>query len=320
MRGTAADYNSTRALWRKGLSALRRRYADEATAVADEAARVRAAEVARVQEEKQVRLKAKLARSAKTRECVDADRAAMAVAYEKQRAKNSTVRARREADAGMRLALVVDYLEAQSSNWLTPHHVDVELTAAFLEGPGNTAIGHSAERSPYWGYLAEVEPVMPREVPRVSSVFPPLAYSTDGQLRRSAEEAMSLATSLLSTHAANYKEYKTMRENVDDLEKLIELLREADIVDTDAPVNVKAKFGYSGSGGSKGIASFRSSAADNARPPMPRMPLVEQEKLAAKDQLERLRARRQLRPSPNEPAPTPGDDKVVENKGGDEGK
>ena len=84
--GSPADYNTSRAQWRKGLSELRKQYAEEAAAVADEAARLRAAEAAKVKEEKRARLKQKLARSAERKLVVEQERRAMAEEYEAQRA------------------------------------------------------------------------------------------------------------------------------------------------------------------------------------------------------------------------------------------
>ena len=46
---------------------------------------------------------------------------------------------------------------------------------------------------------------------------------------RSREEAMTLATNLMMSQASNYQEYKQMRENLDDAEEFIEMLRTIEV-------------------------------------------------------------------------------------------
>jgi hypothetical protein len=213
-----------------------------------------------------------------------------------------------------RRASMISYLEEQSQHWLSPERVDLELVEAFLEKPG--LLGQCKERSPYWGYVAQVEDYMAFEDDL------PEADPSESELPRSTEKAMELASGIMASYTENYREYKKMREGVDDVGELVEVFRNLEATDDETEAEYEdeefqfakegshyddeAGTGYGGSGsgggglfgsrlgggGGGGGFGYRSNPVLANRSPMPPINDEDQDKQKVMEQLARLRARR----------------------------
>jgi len=274
--GTPSAFTDERRQWRQGVSELRKKYAAEQQQRREEQEALKAATLEKVRQAKRERLAMKLARSQETKKRMEAERKLQNERFETNRAFTDQVREERETAMQQRLGAMVAALEEESKLWLTPERVDAEINEAFFEAPG--IAGHFPERSPYWGYVAEVESWDGEDEVRSAEQIP-----------RSKEEAMAMATNLMLSHTKNYSEYKQMRENMDGMEEFIDMLRTIEVED-----------------GNKNQRPAQQARREqnvlydtaSAKPEMPAMQPEDQEKQKLEEQLARLRARRQ-RPAPD---------------------
>ena len=274
----------------------------------------------------------KLAQSVITAKRVAEERQITADKFQQHLAFTDTVRAARKGDADKRRQAMIAFLEDQAKKWLTPERVDEEITADFLSTPGSLA-GFSAERSPYWGFIADVEPLPYKQPPRLGTARAATPRSGNS---RNPQEAMALAHHIMKDYSSSYLEYKLMREDPEGVDGLIEMMQELEVFDeaTDGqqgPVSMSglglpaANGGARGGGGFMGGGpggganpySFQRGAGGGGvggggggwygggqRPSMPRVQPDEQDKQKIEEQLARLRARRS-RPTPAAPTEPP---------------
>lgn len=271
--GSANEFAKDRKRWRKSVSSLRKQYAEEFKARAEEEMQRKAAVVAKIKEQKAERLAMKLQRSAETRQRLAHERERAAEELEARRAVSDTNRSERESQMRKRLIAMVEYLEEESKLWLTPEGVDTAIDENFLDKPG--IVGHFAERSPYWGYVAQVE------------TFDGSRFDTrtGTSIPRTPEEAMAIATHLMQSSSNTYAEFKDMREDPEGLQEFIEMLRTIEIDDPDGRPSMMTR--------REPLVQYDSAQ----RPEMPSLQPQEHEKRKLEEQLARLRARRQ-RPPP----------------------
>lgn len=306
----ALAFNTDRAKWRVRVTEARKEYAKEvAQRVSDETQR-KAEELAELKLKKAARMRDRLARSAETAKRIAAERAATKEAFESRLAFTDSVREGRQRDEAARQAAMVAFLEEQAGKWLTPARVDKEIDEAFLADDGAVA-GFSAERSPYWGYVADVEP-LPYKKPQPAGVA--RAERVEGGSARSKKASMALAAGLMYSYAANYREYKQMREdpagNNDDFFGVLQGLEVTDESNSERkePLTMAGLRGGSGGvaggflsragpGGQGPMGYLGGGVYGSSRPPMPRIQPEEHDKQVVAEQLARLRARRN-RPTP----------------------
>mmetsp|Transcript_57540 Transcript_57540/g.130382 ORF Transcript_57540/g.130382 Transcript_57540/m.130382 type:complete len:375 (-) Transcript_57540:296-1420(-) len=279
-------FNNDRAKWRGGLSVLRKGYAEEvALRKAYEAAK-KLDEAAEIKRRKEVRMQEKLARSAQNAVRVEAERAVQRSKRDAYRAMTAEVRAKRDSEATARRQAAVGYLEAQAARWLTPERVDAELTADFVLEPASL-LGWCEERSPYWGYQAQVERLdFPFNFEELPSPYGPASGGRD------AGEAMALGSDLIFEHSTSYKEYKFVRESPQDTEDFIEIMKNLEVEQEDAMGNNSMR-GLGGGFGGLGGGERRGFGFGSGRASIPQTKAPDESKL--QEQIQRLRARR-LRP------------------------
>mmetsp|Transcript_40726 Transcript_40726/g.82162 ORF Transcript_40726/g.82162 Transcript_40726/m.82162 type:complete len:366 (+) Transcript_40726:16-1113(+) len=319
------EYNHERARWRSQVSEIRKQSVLEEEQRATDSKKRDDEEIAEAKQKKAKRMRELLARNAETAKRVALERQEGAESFERHLAFTDTVRAGRLSDANKRRQAMIAFLEDQAKKWLSPERVDKEITAELFETPGNIA-GHSAERSPYWGYVADVEQLPYKQEPRPGTAR---AASPRSGTSRNPQEAMALANFIMKDYSSTYREFKLMREDPEGTEGLIHMMQSFEFEDesderepmTMAGLKSQAQGGFgsnndnsSRSGGGSGSVNpytFRGGAGGwygsgaSQRPTMPRpVQPDEQDKQKIEEQLARLRARR-VRPAPDAPVTPP---------------
>lgn len=215
----AHEFNQDRASWRREVSKLRKQYAEEQRARVEEQAARKKEQQQELKRRKAERLQQRLKRSAENRRLAEARRLDAIERYEANRLETDAHRKEKEALSQRRHLTLLEHLELESKEWLTPERVDEEVVDSFFENPG--ICGSFRGRSPYWGFVAEVED--PLEV-EASMPFSPAP--------RSREEATALATHLMRSYSENYRAFKNMRENTEEIEEFISFLQEVQLEDS----------------------------------------------------------------------------------------
>jgi hypothetical protein len=262
--------------WETNMSVVRKKYAaEEARRKSDDSKR-RSEEAAKIKSQKAALLGEKLARSVLKAKKIQLARSVAEVALVTKRNFNDNVRKSREGDADKRRASMIFYLEKQSKSWLSPSRVDIEINSDFLTIPG--LAGSCEERSPYWGYVADVD-----DLDSEDDVL--LVKESD----RSHSEAISVATDLYSEYTDCYREYKALREEAHELEEFLSLVQETPMTTEEEyekeleqeEQGNRAPFSWTSSSiGTENVPSSRS----NLRP-------EDQDKQKVEEQLARLRTR-----------------------------
>jgi hypothetical protein len=215
------QYNIDRAKWRDEVSVFRKQYASEEAARREEAAKRKQALATDIARRKAENMRKKLARTAETAKRVAIERAATTAAFEAHVMNMNKVRAVREAEQDSRTAAMIAYLEEQSKLWLTPERVDKEITEEFVSG-GPALAGMCQERSPYWGFVAEVQDVK-EMIAQVQQGLIPV-------LDNSRMEPMDMAHTFMLTASRNYLEYKRIRESDEgDIEGVLQVFRDREV-------------------------------------------------------------------------------------------
>jgi hypothetical protein len=217
----AVQYNRDRAKWREQVSVLRKQYAEEESIRKEEERKRREALATDIAIRKAENMRKKLARSEVTAKRVAIERAAATAKFEAHVAEMDKVRASRKHDQDARLRAMVAYLEEQSQLWLTPERIDLEINENFVNEQG--IIGHCAERSPYWGFVPEVEDI--KEL---------IARIHDGEVpdlfEEEKPEPMELFHDYMLSASQTYREYKHIRESEGDIQGVLDFFKETDFV------------------------------------------------------------------------------------------
>merc|ERR1711879_196378 len=187
------EYNKVRAKWREEVSTLRRKYADEYASQQRVEAEKRAEKARQERLAKMERMREKLKRSARNRELIQIREQEIAKAQETNKKVGAKLRAEREEQRKARAHKLVEHLCFESQHWLQPEKLDEQITESMFDQP--CLVGHFDERSPYWGYFADVEDPFSME-PKEPSIPPPD--------QRTDEDALKVVTNVMLSYAKNY--------------------------------------------------------------------------------------------------------------------